>query len=74
MGDQVTARALAILLGVSEKAISELAKRGIVAPAGPGRYALEASVNSYCAYLRALAVDHAGKDVTPNKPKSQSQR
>jgi hypothetical protein len=32
MGDQVTARVLANLLGVSEKAISELAKRGIVAP------------------------------------------
>jgi hypothetical protein len=33
MGDQVTARVLANLLGVSEKAISELAKRGIVARA-----------------------------------------
>ena len=43
------------MLGVSKKAISELAKGGIIAPAGRGRYALEASVNSYCAYLRATA-------------------
>jgi phage terminase Nu1 subunit (DNA packaging protein) len=54
MGDQVTARALANMLGVSKKVISELAKGGIIAPAGRGRYALEASVNSYCAYLRAM--------------------
>jgi DNA-binding transcriptional MerR regulator len=33
MGDQVTTRALANLLGVSKKTISRLAKRGIIAPA-----------------------------------------
>jgi phage terminase Nu1 subunit (DNA packaging protein) len=74
MADQVTARALANLLGVSEKAISELAKRGIVAPASRGRYALEASVNSYCAYLRAIAAGHAGEDATLVKTKSKSQQ
>ena len=46
----MTARALANMLGVSKKVISELAKGGIIAPADRGRYALEASVNSYCAY------------------------
>jgi phage terminase Nu1 subunit (DNA packaging protein) len=64
MGDQVTGRTLAKLLGVSEKTVSELAKRGIIAPAGRGRYALEASVNSYCAYLRAMAAGRAEEDAT----------
>ena len=62
MGDQVTARVLATMLGVSKKTISELAKRGIIAPAGRGRYALEASVNSYCAYLRAKAAGRGAED------------
>jgi hypothetical protein len=44
MDDQVSARTLASLLRVTDKTISELAKRGIIAPAGCGRYALEASV------------------------------
>jgi hypothetical protein len=35
-------------LGVSEKAIMQLAKRGIIAPAPRGRYHLQASVYSYC--------------------------
>jgi phage terminase Nu1 subunit (DNA packaging protein) len=60
MGDQVTTRAPANVLGVSKKTIAELAKRGIIAPAGPGRYALEASVSSYCAHLREQA---AGRGV-----------
>jgi phage terminase Nu1 subunit (DNA packaging protein) len=62
MGDQVSARTLANLLGVSNKTISDLAKRGIIAPAGRGRYALEASVHSYCAYLRAMASARGGED------------
>jgi phage terminase Nu1 subunit (DNA packaging protein) len=74
MGDQVTARALANLLGVSEKALSELAKRGIVAPTSHRRYALEASVNSYCAYLRAIVAGHAGEDATLAKTKLKSQQ
>ena len=62
MGNQVTAHALANMLGVSKKAISDLAKRGIIAPVSRGRYALEASVNSYCAYLRAMAASRGGAD------------
>jgi transposase len=31
MGDQVTTRAIANMLGVSKKTIAELAKRGIIA-------------------------------------------
>lgn len=59
-------------LGVSEKTISELAKRGIIAPAGRGRYALEASVGSYCAYLRAMAAGRSGEDPTLMKAKLKS--
>lgn len=55
-------RTLANLLGVSKKTISDLAKRGIIAPAGRGRYALEASVNSYCVYLRVMAASHGIDD------------
>jgi phage terminase Nu1 subunit (DNA packaging protein) len=55
MGDQVTTSALANMLGVSKKTIAELAKRGIIAPAGAGRYALEASVSSYCALRKSSA-------------------
>jgi hypothetical protein len=54
MDNQVSTRTLANLLGVSKKTISDLAKRGIIVPVGRGRYALEASVNSYCAYLREV--------------------
>jgi phage terminase Nu1 subunit (DNA packaging protein) len=62
MGDQVTTSALANMLGVSKKTIAELAKRGIIAPAGAGRYALEASVSSYCAHLREQAAGRVVDD------------
>jgi hypothetical protein len=70
MGDEVTARTLANLLGVSEKAISELAKRGIVAPVGRRRYALQASVSSYCAYLRTMAARSRAEE--PGKTQSKT--
>jgi hypothetical protein len=54
MRNQVSGRTLANLLGVSENAITRLAKRGVIAPAPKGRYHLQASVHSYCAFLRAL--------------------
>ena len=54
MRNQVSAHTLSNLLGVSEKAITQLAKRGVIAPAPKGRYHLQASVYSYCAFLRAI--------------------
>ena len=54
MRNQVSAHTLASLLGVSEKALTQLAKRGVIAPAPKGRYHLQASVYSYCAFLRAI--------------------
>jgi phage terminase Nu1 subunit (DNA packaging protein) len=60
MRNQVSAHTLANLLGVSEKAITQLAKRGIIAPAPRGRYHLQASVYSYCAFIRTM-IGHAGE-------------
>ena len=72
MGDEVTARTLANLLGVSEKMISELAKRGIIAPVGRRRYALQPSVSSYCAYLRAMSARSPAEDVSSVKTQSKT--
>jgi hypothetical protein len=60
MRNQVSAHTLANLLGVSEKAIIQLARRGVIAPAPKGRYHLKASVYSYCAFLRAM-IDRRGE-------------
>ena len=54
MRNQVSASTLAKLLGVSEKAITRLTKLGVIAPAPHGRYYLQASDYSYCAFLRAM--------------------
>ena len=65
MRSQVSANTLANLLGVSEKAITQLAKRGVIAPAPAGRYYLQASVCSYCAFLRAI-IDPKGETTRQN--------
>jgi len=70
----VTAHALANMLGVSKKAISDLAKRGIIAPVSRGRYALEASVNSYCAYLREMAASRGGEDEAEARSRPEQAR
>jgi len=48
----VSAPVLARWLGVSGKAIYELAKAGVVVRAGGGRYRLAESVTRYCEHLR----------------------
>ena len=73
MRNQVSTRTLANLLGVSEKAITELAKRGIIATAPRGRYHLQASVYSYCAFLRAVAAGHTEEDAALVDTKSKRQ-
>jgi hypothetical protein len=65
MRNQVSAHALSNLLGVSEKAIIQLAKSGVIAPAPKGRYYLQASVHSYCAFLRAI-IDRRGEATGQN--------
>jgi hypothetical protein len=54
MRNQVCPLTLPNLLGVSEKAITQLAKSGIIAPAPSGRYHLQASVYDYCAFLQSM--------------------
>ena len=70
MRNQVSARTLADLLGVSEKVITQLAKRGVVAPAPKGRYHLQASVYSYCAFLRAM-IGHTAEVESSEEPASE---
>jgi hypothetical protein len=74
MRNQVSAHTLASLLGVSEKAIIQLAKRGVIAPAPKGRYYLQASVHSYCAFLRETGYDscrYRGYDIVPRLERSK---
>jgi hypothetical protein len=47
------------MLGVSKKKIAQLAKQGIIAPAGLGRYALEASVSSIAPIFASRLADAA---------------
>lgn len=59
--DSITHAALAELFGISTRAVSDLAKRGIVVRAGRG-YALAASVRGYCDHLRTLATGRGGNE------------
>jgi len=56
----VSAPVLARWLGVSGKAIYELAKAGVVVRAGGGLYHLEESVTRYCEHLRQRAAQRDG--------------
>src|ERR1700680_945206 len=51
---------LADLLGVSDKTVREMARRGIIVRAGRGAYDLRASVRGYCRHLRDIATGKAG--------------
>ena len=53
--DEVSAPVLARWLGLSGKAVYDLAKAGILVRAGGGLYKLEQSVTRYCEYLRRAA-------------------
>jgi len=55
-----TAAALAALLGVSDRTIRDLAKRGIIVRAEDG-FALAESVRGYCSHLRELATGRGGE-------------
>ena len=60
MTQTVTVTALAELFGVSNRTISDLAKRGIIVRARRG-YALADSVRRYCSHLRELATGRGGE-------------
>src|SRR5215831_17983276 len=57
MSTPVTVAVLARWLGISEVAVRDLARRGIVMKTGRGRYALEDSVRRVLAHYRDLASD-----------------
>jgi phage terminase Nu1 subunit (DNA packaging protein) len=60
--NEVSATALARLIGVTSAAFHDLARRGVVtAGKGKGRYVLDASLQSYCAHLRKLATGQGGE-------------
>ena len=53
---------LASLLGISDRMVRELSKRGHVSRAKRGRYHLAASVAAYCQHLRGIAAGRGGDD------------
>ena len=58
----VKAEDLAGILGLSDAAVRQLARRGIVVKAGKGAFAFEKSVQNYCAHLRGLATGRKTND------------
>jgi len=58
----LSAEELAALLGVSERTIRDLSKRGHVSKAKRGRYHLAASVTAYCGHLRGIAAGRGGDE------------
>lgn len=61
MPEIVTTEALARLLGVTDRLIRELARKGIIVRTGRGAYELEKSVSGYCAHLREIAAGRGGQ-------------
>ncbi len=62
----LTGEELAALLGISDRMVRELSKRGHVSRAKRGRYHLAASVTAYCAHLRGVAAGRGGDDQVAN--------
>lgn len=52
---EISAVELAAWLGVSERAISDYVRKGIIARSAPGRFMLRASVKAVATHLRELA-------------------
>lgn len=53
LSDDLTAADLAGLLGISERAVNDLARRQIIARAGRGRFAVS-QIARYCEHLRSM--------------------
>jgi phage terminase Nu1 subunit (DNA packaging protein) len=56
----VGAAALGLLLGISDRAVRDMAKAGHVVAVGKNRYDVAASVPKYCDHLRKLAMGKYG--------------
>jgi phage terminase Nu1 subunit (DNA packaging protein) len=61
MNTTMTAVELGALLGISDRAVRDLAKAGHVVSTSRGKYDVAASVPKYCAHLRSLAVGRGGE-------------
>lgn len=57
----VNARKLGDVLGISERAVWDLADRGIIERAGRGRYDLFTGIHAYCGHLRSVAAGRGGE-------------
>lgn len=58
----VSGEELAAFLGISDRMVRELSKRGHVSRAKRGRYHFTASVSTYCQHLRGIAAGRGGDD------------
>lgn len=56
----VSARVLAQWLGISDRAVRDLAERGHVVRSGHGKYDLKASVIRYATHIREVAANRSG--------------
>jgi phage terminase Nu1 subunit (DNA packaging protein) len=57
----VSAAALGSLLGISDRAVRDMAKAGHVVAVGRNKFDVAASVPRYCAHLRQLATGRGGE-------------
>lgn len=64
VGDgSVTALDLADVIGVSKRAISDYAERGIIVKTGRNRFDFRKSVQGYCEHIRTMAAGRGGENV-----------
>ncbi|MCX2696381.1 MerR family transcriptional regulator [Ochrobactrum chromiisoli] len=59
----VTALELAEMIGVSKRAISDYAERGIIVKTGRNRFDFRKSVQGYCEHIRTMAAGRGGENV-----------
>jgi phage terminase Nu1 subunit (DNA packaging protein) len=62
----VSAEELAETIGVTDRAVRELATRGIVIKLDAGKYDRAASVRAYCNHLREVAAGRGGEEAQLN--------
>lgn len=66
----VSAEILGRWCGISQPAVSQFARRGVMVRAGRGKFALEESVRAYCAHMRET-VAAMGRPVNTSAPGRQ---
>lgn len=58
--ERASTGALAALLGVTPRTITELSRKGVLSPAGRGNWPVRECVARYCAHLREQAAGRTG--------------